>query len=102
MRGDGVRHSYTPNLGIFTAVTGGNGDILIPEARLRTALAMSQTDGGLRWNWTACSAAPGRELDVLLRRRRRARTLAARHRLTWPSPQRRGPGGNVPGSAVLP
>jgi hypothetical protein len=45
---DGVRHSFTPTLGTFTAVTGGNGDILIPEARLRTALAMAPTDSALR------------------------------------------------------
>ncbi len=45
---DGVRHSYTPTLGMFTAVTGGNGDILVPEGRLRTALAMGQTDSSLR------------------------------------------------------
>src|ERR1700748_1250839 len=41
---DGVRHSYTPTLGLFTAITGGNGDILVPEGRLRTAVAMTQTD----------------------------------------------------------
>ena len=45
---DGVRHSYTPTLGLFTAVTGGNGDILIPEGRLRAALTISQTDSSLR------------------------------------------------------
>ena len=45
---DGVRHSYTPTLGLFTAVTGGNGDILIPEGRLRAALTISKTDSSLR------------------------------------------------------
>ena len=45
---DGVRHSYTPTLGLFTAVTSGNGDILIPEGRLRAALTMSSTDSSLR------------------------------------------------------
>ena len=45
---DGVRYSYTPTLGLFTAVTSGNGDILIPEGRLRAALTMSQTDSSLR------------------------------------------------------
>ena len=45
---DGVRHSYTPTLGLFTGVTGGNGDICVPEGRLRTALAMAQTDSALR------------------------------------------------------
>src|ERR1700743_2569842 len=45
---DGVRHSFTPTLGLFTAVTGGNGDILVPEGRLRTAVAMAKTDSDLR------------------------------------------------------
>jgi hypothetical protein len=35
---DGERFSYTPNLGIFSAVTGVHGDILVPENRLRAAL----------------------------------------------------------------
>jgi hypothetical protein len=38
---DAVRYSYTPSLGTFTAVTGGNGDILIPENRLRAAMALA-------------------------------------------------------------
>ena len=40
---DGVRYCYTPDLGIFTAVTGANGDILVPENRLRAALTMGAT-----------------------------------------------------------
>ena len=36
---DGQRYSYTPTLGAFTAVTGIHGDILVPEDRLRHALA---------------------------------------------------------------
>ncbi len=43
---DGVRYSYTPSLGVFTAVTGGNGDILIPEQRLRLAMAQCAGGGG--------------------------------------------------------
>ncbi len=42
---DAVRYSYTPSLGTFTAVTGGNGDILVPEDRLRSAMALA-ADGG--------------------------------------------------------
>ena len=42
---DAVRYSYTPSLGTFTAVTGGNGDILIPESRLRAALARAAGGG---------------------------------------------------------
>jgi hypothetical protein len=38
---DGVRHCYTPDLGIFTAVIGGNGDILVPEGRLRAAMTLA-------------------------------------------------------------
>ena len=54
---DGVRHCYTPTLGLFTAVTGGNGDIMVPEGRVRTAMAMAQTESDLR-----------REMDRLLGR----------------------------------
>ncbi|WP_433335786.1 DUF3145 domain-containing protein [Spirillospora sp. CA-294931] len=36
---DGVRYSFTPTLGVFTGVTGANGDVMIPEDRLRTAMA---------------------------------------------------------------
>ncbi|MFI6283256.1 DUF3145 domain-containing protein [Streptomyces sp. NPDC051018] len=38
---EGERYSATPDLGIFHAVTGIHGDILIPEDRLRAALARS-------------------------------------------------------------
>lgn len=37
---DAVRYSYTPNLGIFSSVASANGDVLIPEGRLRAALAL--------------------------------------------------------------
>ncbi|KUF20071.1 MULTISPECIES: DUF3145 domain-containing protein [Streptomyces] len=40
---EGERYSATPRLGIFHAVTGIHGDILIPEDRLRAALARSQS-----------------------------------------------------------
>ncbi len=35
---EGSRYSYTPELGIFHAMTGAHGDILIPEDRLRAAV----------------------------------------------------------------
>lgn len=38
---EGERYSSTPTLGIFHAVTGMNGDILVPEDRLRAALTRS-------------------------------------------------------------
>lgn len=40
---DAVRYSYTPNLGIFSAVTSASGDILVPENRLRAALTLGAT-----------------------------------------------------------
>nr|WP_240770161.1 DUF3145 domain-containing protein [Nocardioides sp. GY 10127] len=43
---EGARYSYTPELGVFHAVTGLHGDILIPEDRLRAAVvkaAMGET-----------------------------------------------------------
>jgi Protein of unknown function (DUF3145) len=36
---DGVRYSVTPSLGVFSGVIGANGDVMVPEDRLRTALA---------------------------------------------------------------
>jgi hypothetical protein len=35
-----MRYCYTPNLGIFSATTSANGDILVPENKLRAALAL--------------------------------------------------------------
>jgi hypothetical protein len=36
---EGARFSYTPALGVFHAVTGVHGDILVPEDRLRAAVS---------------------------------------------------------------
>ena len=38
---DAVRYSYTPDLGVFSAVTMANGDSLSPESRLRAAMAIA-------------------------------------------------------------
>ena len=38
---DAMRFSYTPALGVFSAVTMANGDILVPENRLRAALTVA-------------------------------------------------------------
>ena len=38
---EGARYSYTPDLGIFHAVTGLHGDIMIPEERLKAAVVKS-------------------------------------------------------------
>ena len=43
---EGARYSYTPDLGIFHAVTGLHGDLMIPEDRLKAAVlkaAMGET-----------------------------------------------------------
>src|SRR5262249_59295044 len=38
---DGMRFSYTPDLGIFSAVMMANGDIVVPESRLRAAMTVA-------------------------------------------------------------
>ena len=35
---EGARYSYTPDLGVFHAVTGLHGDLMIPEDRLKAAV----------------------------------------------------------------
>jgi hypothetical protein len=40
---DAVRYSYTPSLGTFSAVTSANGDVLVPEGRLRAAMTLAAT-----------------------------------------------------------
>jgi hypothetical protein len=45
---DAVRYSYTPSQGTFSCVTSANGDVVVPENRLRAALTL------------AASPAPGR------------------------------------------
>ena len=43
---EGARYSYTPGLGIFHAVTGLHGDIMVPEDRIRHAMALAALGGG--------------------------------------------------------
>jgi Protein of unknown function (DUF3145) len=43
---DGVRHCYTPDLGLFSAVTGANGDIMVSEDRLRSVMQLTSGEGG--------------------------------------------------------
>jgi hypothetical protein len=38
---DAVRYSCTPGLGTFSAVTSANGDIVVPESRLRAAMTLA-------------------------------------------------------------
>jgi Protein of unknown function (DUF3145) len=42
---DAVRYSYTPRLGVFSAVVMANGDVVIPEGRLRSVLAAAAGAG---------------------------------------------------------
>ena len=42
---DGVRHCYTPGLGLFSAVTGANGDIMVSEDRLRSVMMLVSGGG---------------------------------------------------------
>ena len=42
---EGERYSYTPGLGVFHAITGLHGDIMIPEDRLRAAMLTAATGG---------------------------------------------------------
>jgi Protein of unknown function (DUF3145) len=44
---DAVRFSYTPALGVFSAVTMANGDVLVPENRLRAAMALAAAPSGV-------------------------------------------------------
>jgi hypothetical protein len=39
---EGARYSFTPDLGIFHAVTGPHGDIMIPEDRLKAAMQKAE------------------------------------------------------------
>jgi hypothetical protein len=42
---EGSRYSYTPDLGVFHAVTGVHGDIMIPEDRLKAAVVKTAMGG---------------------------------------------------------
>ncbi len=42
---EGERYCYTPVLGVFHAVTGLHGDIMVPEDRIRQAMATVQLGG---------------------------------------------------------
>jgi hypothetical protein len=42
---EGERYSYTPALGIFHAVTGLHGDIMVPEDRIRHAIGIADLGG---------------------------------------------------------
>jgi len=44
---DAMRFSYTPALGVFSAVTMANGDVLVPENRLRAAMTVAAASAGV-------------------------------------------------------
>ena len=44
---DAMRFSYTPALCVFSAVTMANGDILVPENRLRAAMTVAAAPAGV-------------------------------------------------------
>ena len=59
---DGVRHCYAPDLGLFTAVTGANGDIMVSEDRLRSVMLLAPAGpraGRWRTSSAGCWARPG-------------------------------------------
>ena len=56
---DGERYSVTPDLGVFRATTGANGDLLVGEDRLRALLATAHRPRSWRSARPRCSAAPG-------------------------------------------
>jgi len=45
---DGERYAFTPTLGLFHALTTANGDLAVPEDRLRHMLAAGDVAGELR------------------------------------------------------
>jgi hypothetical protein len=63
---DAVRYSCTPSLGTFCAMTGANGDIVIPEGRLRAAMALAAAarSAGVRSGGTS-GRGPGPDLSSL-------------------------------------
>ena len=42
---EGARYSCTPELGIFHAIVGVHGDVMVPEQRLRAAVLATQSEG---------------------------------------------------------
>ena len=59
---DAVRYSCTPSLGTFSAVISANGDVLVPEGRLRAAmtLASASVSAGFTGSGSASGAAASR------------------------------------------
>jgi len=62
---DAMRYCYTPGLGLFSATTSANGDILVPENRLRAALAIA-AGGASGAGGAGGTSSVERELEKLL------------------------------------
>lgn len=60
---DAVRYSHTPALGTFSAVTAANGDVMVPEGRIRAAIALAAS---AKTGPTRGKAGAGAELGSLL------------------------------------
>jgi hypothetical protein len=43
---EGARYAYTPGLGVYHAVTGPHGDVLVPEERIKGAIARTMLGQG--------------------------------------------------------
>ena len=84
-----MRYCYTPNLGLFSATTSANGDILIPETGSAPRSPWAPTAPRC-WSgsWRSCSAAAGTSSSSRSAGQATARRpLAQRHRLS-PVPRR--------------
>jgi hypothetical protein len=62
---DAVRYSYTPTLGIFSAVTSASGDILVPEGRLRAAMTLAAAAAPVGSGRPAAGRDSDGDIDVL-------------------------------------
>ena len=100
---EGARYSYTPDLGVFHAVTGLHGDIMIPEDRLKAAVvkaALGDTTLLTRDRQAARQAVGRRARDLPARRRRRPGALAAPGRLTRGPVALSGSAGSAPAGTI--
>lgn len=53
---DGMRYSFTPTLGMFSATISSNGDIMISENRLRAVMTLAASARSAAPTWTAAGA----------------------------------------------
>jgi uncharacterized protein DUF3145 len=60
---DAMRYSCTPGLGLFSATTMANGDVVVPESRLRAAMAVAAAAAGSRGSLARAGADPVTALE---------------------------------------